>query len=330
VTDEGAVIAGSEIIAGPQSEAAAQRPGPTREDRAGKAFLTIGVFVAAVLLIVGTNAAGFTALQRTVSLVPAAFEAVAPFVMLYGVAGRRPWALAALTPVLWILIVEGIVSSIVALGHSNLQIPIGTLLGIWVLRAPPEHRSTGAAPARFSIASLVIVVLFLAGPIGPVAGNAFLRAGGFLNRPADLETSLTIDCGPGAGSPPETISLTYHWSWRRTEPFATGSDRVSIRWLDEADSGVIGYELDQPDLSGSGAYEANVDDPQTTIVFGTDLAKSQAQPQDIRLVFRRVIPDQPGSGGFEVRSRYLHGPDSVASTFSSGLWDVKDQQTCTW
>lgn len=330
MTDEGAPIAGTEVVAGPEADDPPPRSGPTREDRACKAFLTIGVFVAAVLLVVGTKAAGFTALQRTVILIPAAFEAVMPFVMLYGVAGRRPWALAALTPVLVILIVEGVVSSIVALGHSSIQVPIGTLLGIWVLNAPPEHRRTGADPSRFSISALVVVVLFLAGPLGPLAGNAVLGAGGLLNRPADLETTLTLDCGPRTGAPPETISMTYHWSWLRTEPFATGTDQVSIRWLDDADGGVIGWELDQPDLSGAGAYEANVDDPETTIVFGTELATGQAQPQDIRLVFRRVIPDQPESGGFEIRSRYLHGPDSVESTFSSGLWDVKDQEACTW
>lgn len=307
------------------------RPGPSREDRAAKAFLTLGLFTVLVLVVVGPAATGFTPLERTVGVAPAILSSIALFVALFGVATRRTWAITALSPILWVLIVEGIATSIRALTHGSLQVPIGTILAWWVFRAPREPVAQSAGEPRLSLGSLALIGLFLVGAIGPFVGSAFLQAGGFVNRQSDLDATLSLDCGTETGTPPTTITVHYHWSWFRTEAFASGTDQIVIQWLDQADGGVTGYQLARTELAAPGVIEANREiGPPPVIVFGADLASTQAQPNEVALVLQRTIPDQSTSGGVEVLVRYMHGPVAVEDRFSSGLWATKSDESCAW
>jgi hypothetical protein len=307
------------------------RHGPTREDRAAKGFLTLALFSVLVLIVAGSDATGFTPLERATGLAPAIVSIVALVVALYGVAARRSWALAIVDPILWILVVEGIAISIRALAHSSLQIPIGTVLALWVLRAPREPVALQSGQPRASIASFALVGLFLVGAIGPFVGSAFLQAGGFLNRQGDLDATLSLDCGTQEGAPPATIRVRYAWSWLRREAFASGTDQIVIEWVDQADGGVTGYTLAGTQLPARGVIEANreIGSPPA-IVFGGDLAANQTQSNEVGLVLQRTISDGQTSGRVEVLVRYMHGPVSVDDRFSSGIWATKSDQSCSW
>ena len=314
------------------------RHGPSREDRAAKVFLTFGIFSVLVLVFVGSSAVGFTPLERATGFAPAIVSVVALALALYGVAARRPWALAVLGPILWILIVEGIAASIRAFAHGSLQIPIGSVLAWWALRAPrePAPQPAGEPAARPSgeprpsVGSFVLVGLFLVGAIGPFVGPGFLEAGGFLNQQADLYATLSLDCGTETGTPPTTVTIRYDWSWLRTEAFASGTDQIVIQWLDEADGGVTGYLLAGTQLA-PGVIEANREiGSEPAIVLGVDLAESRRHPTVVELELQRTIPDRPPRGRVEILVRYVHGPVSVDDPQSSGRWDVRDQVECAW
>jgi hypothetical protein len=172
----------------------------------------------------------------------------------------------------------------------------------------------------------VLVGLFLVGAIGPFVGPGFLD----FSRQADLDVTLSLDCGTQTGTPPTTVTIRYDWSWHRTEAFASGSDQIVMQWLDEADGGVTGYTLAGTQLA-PGVIEANREiGSEPAIVLGVDLAESQRHPMAAGLELQRTIPDRPAHGRVEVLVRYVHGPVSVEDPQSSGRWDLSDQAECVW
>jgi hypothetical protein len=314
-----------------QADAILQPPvtrlGPSREDRAARAYLLLGLFVAAIFAFVTIGASGFTPLERSVRLAPAVVSVITPFVAYYGLAWRRPWAVAAVDIILVITIVEGLADALVAATHSTLLLPLGTIAGVWAFRAP---HAPWAATARLSAMSAALIGLFLVGALGSVAGGTLLTPGGpLLVGEADLAADMDVDCGPTVGVPPETITLRYRWSWGRMEGFAAGEDRINITWVDEADGGVTGYQLDETQLpSGVIEWDRQIDPP--LIIFATELADAQVAAVEVRLVIRRVIPDRPQHGLVQFEAHYFHNPNNYFGPGSASGFDVGREAACVW
>lgn len=178
------------------------RPRPTREDRGVRAFTAFGIFTTVVVAVVGMGGA-FPAGPIGGSLFGLALvECALPFVMAYGLGDRRAWAEIALVPVLWILVVQGIVHSLVALTQSTFSIPIDTILAAWVLSAAPEaeaYPTRAAAPARpvsagSSIGAAILVALFFLSALGTYFVSAAVTNGGpFVAAASDRDPELDVD-----------------------------------------------------------------------------------------------------------------------------------------
>jgi hypothetical protein len=142
-------------------EAVAPVPGgpPTREYRA---MVTFGVAATFILVILVVFSGYMGRLPPVASLFLGALFALAvDAIEAYGLYQRRPWARFAMTPMLWIVLVFGLLSSLVALGRSTIEIPIGSILAIWALNARPA-KALGRVPASSTEGTLLLIVAFVA------------------------------------------------------------------------------------------------------------------------------------------------------------------------
>jgi uncharacterized membrane protein YagU involved in acid resistance len=89
----------------------------------------------------------------------------------YGLSQRRDWARFAMLPLLWIVLVSGLLSSIVALAQSRVDIPLGSLLAIWALVARPSAL-LGPVPTSSNEGSALAVAAFV-GALVPFLGPSF-------------------------------------------------------------------------------------------------------------------------------------------------------------
>lgn len=142
--------------------------GPSREYRARIAFTIGGLFGLVVSLLLFGNVLSILSSIPGLLLFVSAFLSV--FAMLaeaYGLGARRDWAVAVATPMLVILVIEGVIETLAALTHSTLHIPIGAILGVWALLAPlrtPIDPAVGSRPwgttGTLVLGALVFTALF--------------------------------------------------------------------------------------------------------------------------------------------------------------------------
>ncbi|HTK44702.1 MAG TPA: hypothetical protein VL749_05080 [Patescibacteria group bacterium] len=135
-------------------------PGPpTREYRATVTFVVAAGFIVFILAVFSGYMSRLPPATSVVlgSLVVVAVDATEA----YGLYLRRPWARFAMTPMLWIVLVLGLLSSLVALSRSTIEIPIGSILAIWAFNARPAE-GLGRIPASSTEGTVLIVVAFAA------------------------------------------------------------------------------------------------------------------------------------------------------------------------
>jgi hypothetical protein len=132
---------------------------PTREYRAMVTFVVAAAFIVVVLAVFSGYLSG---LPPVASLfLGAVFALAVDAIEAYGLYLRRPWARFAMTPMLWIVLVFGLLSSVVALGRSTIEVPIGSILAIWALNARPA-KALGRVPASSTEGTLLLIVAFVA------------------------------------------------------------------------------------------------------------------------------------------------------------------------
>jgi hypothetical protein len=327
----------------PEPEASAPSPpvppSPSRERRAATGFGWLGVFTGVVFAVV-LGSGGRTSLDglpTIVRLIPGLAGFAALVVGWYGVSRRRPWALAALVPCLWVLITGGLLAAVVALTRSTLLVPFDAVIGFWILGASAESPASSggrSTSTRTRLAAVGLVGLFVGGAFGPYATDLLLTRGGpLLVGRSDLDDSLVIDCGPLDGAPPEVIAVTYRWTWRRTELLPGGEDMLTVTWSDLADGGVSGYELAQTQGLPAGISEANrtIGPGEEAIVLSSDFGASQRDGGEVTIILERVIPDLPPDGLVQLSTRYVHEPSDPYDPASGGAWEVeRDEGSCAW
>jgi len=132
---------------------------PTREYRAMVTFVVAAAFILVVLAVFSGY---MSRLPPVASLFLGALFALAvDAIEAYGLYLRRPWARFAMTPMLWIVLVFGLLSSLVALGRSTIEIPIGSILAIWALNARPAKELV-RIPRSSTEGTLLLIVAFVA------------------------------------------------------------------------------------------------------------------------------------------------------------------------
>lgn len=307
---------------------------PTREYRAAATFLLTGVFTLLLVLLYGQTVSSVPAIG-VVKLAGPVIGGVLEVAIALGLGLRRTWAYAAMTPALWILALSGVLTFIAALARGSLDIPIGPILAIWALRAPPSAmpRPTPDALMRRAIAPVLMAALVVVAA-WPLVVPTLTRPGGPLIVDApdlDLQLQTATPCPGGAGpahDPPDLIDVVLRWTWARSEPMPGGTDAVAFSWATGGGEESGGYFLDQPIAQQPGITEE--DRSSRLVVYRSDLAVSGFEPGSMTIRLRRPNELTAGPGLVQVAAKYAHHETGIAGVAPTGLWTRAATITCEW
>ena len=164
--------------------------------------------------------------------VGAAFLAVAYLGVAIGLDRNRSWAIAALRPLLVLVVAVGSCTLVAGLVGGRIRIPFDVAIAVWALLAPTDVkpfprlslRSIGLVAVTVPLFSLML----FAQPLGDWGGSLDVHE-------PDLQATLQVDCGTaGSGSAgsslPPTIALRYDWSWTSGTVLPSGTDIIVIGW----------------------------------------------------------------------------------------------------
>ena len=294
----------------------------------------------ALKLLAGINVAGvllamFSPLRPVSTLLTVTFSAAAAVVaVLYVVEARaidrrRPWAVAAVRPLLILLGASGVSAVVIALSGGTMRVPFDGLLAGWAwLGAPDPTLVAGRvrrAAALVGAAGALLAAMVLATPL-------FGWGGLFDVHQPDLQASVHVECGAPAAGLPRTLTVSYDWSWTSTSLLPNATDVVVLGWTGADPQGRPLYLIDKIPVSAAGIYSGLTGYPSI------DLAKRVGAESEGS--FRWAI--ELGERGFEPGSIRLHltrprevppGPYSVtfaASYVHLGLWRATTRVTCSW
>jgi len=288
-------------------------------------FILAGI---SVLVIFGMLGSGESEpVERYVRAVGIGLFALALVVEALGLAANRPWAVAARTPMLGLLLISAGASFVHDLGAGHTTIPLAPFLVVWALRGHETESSVSRGVSRASTAGAAAVVAFAAlALIWDQPAAVLLRPGGLLvSAPSDLVQSLVLDCD-GRNEAGPTATVGYGWSWTRAEPFMGASDRIVIAWTE-----VVNGEPEMPALlnvqwAADGLYASNVDfNPAGEIAaYGVDLREQQFAPGQLTLVLQRQSEVPAGARHLEVRAFYTRAPTNFNGYDRNGWWSTPD------
>jgi hypothetical protein len=292
------------------------------EGRASLALkILAGLDIAAIALALLPSAAPAASLSTAAWLLAVGGVTVMYVLEARGIDHRRPWALAAMRPLLVVLAVAGTYATVDGFMHGQLRPPFEL--------SRPEVRPLPRPDPR--AAAVIVVAVASAATIS--FGPLMFGWGGVLDvHEPDLRASLTVDCGtPGAG-PPATVNVTYDWSWARWSPFPSGLDVVVIAWAGKASDGRVLYLLgDAPD-PGAGIHDGLQRAPSDVLAekvedasegswhWGVQLAEQQLRPSRIEVPLELARANPPGPSPLIITASYVH----------AGLWRSAANRTCTW
>lgn len=300
--------------------------GPTREYRASAAFLLGAAFMLVILLLVIGSASGGSPAGWVVPLVGPIVLMLILFVTAVGLAQQATWAAVVMTPLLYLLVVSGAISFVLAFTRSTFEIPLGLILAIWALRAPPS--TTGLRMGRGATA---VIAMALAAALWALPADLLLRPGGpLIVDETALQPSLFVTCTPPHGAEPTRIHVRYDWQWLRSETWTGGQDAVMVEVFHEGtEGGLIGLALGETDPLAPGIWQEDVSIlPPLGVTFGVDLATTGFGPQSVG--FGLIGPGTLGSGVVNVEATYRHGAASAGSAAGSARWSVPTSMDCEW
>jgi hypothetical protein len=314
----------------PAIETEGPRPG-SLEDRASLAFkvlAVVGVFGVVLAMFPGTVP---VSILRSLMINGAAAALAAVYVAeASGLDRSRPWAVAAVRPLLVVLAASGLYSALVAFGEGRIRVPLDVGLAIWAWLGPPDATPIARQERRsVSFVGAAIVLTTLVS-----FGQQLFGWGGLLDvHERDLRASVTADCGaPGAG-PPQTITLAYDWAWGSGSPLPSGTDIVVIGWTGADAEGHPLYVIDEIPESGPGIRPAFGGYPSTSMAgqveeeseasfrWGIDLGRQGLEPGHIALQLTRPREVPPGPNPLTITATYIH----------LGLWRHDAPRViCSW
>lgn len=243
---------------------------------------------------------------------------------------RRPWAVAAVRPLLIVVAVAGAWSLIATLAEGKIKVPFDVVLAGWALLGPANERPI-PRPARRS-AAVVGGTIALATAV--VFAPQVFDWGGILDvHEPDLQATLRVDCGPAADGPPASLTFTYDWSWSRSTPLPNGNDIVVVGWTGADAQGRPLYVIDDIPDTGPGVYSGRSGYPSLEMAnevaaeshgsfrWLVALGQQQLRPGHVELVMQRPREVPSGSVTLKVTMTYVH----------LGLWrHDAPSVTCSW
>jgi hypothetical protein len=301
------------------------------ERRASLVFKLLAAFVAFVLIVTGANTpdSDFPLLRWATIGYALAIIAV-DLIEAIGLDRGLRWAVAAMRPMLWVQLVAGIIGTIDRLTHGTVPIPFDLILLVWALRGTASVRPAPSVNIRAAALIVTSAIVALNGAwLEPIFG-----AGGLLGAAQhDLQAEITVQCGPAGTGSPETVLVTYRWSWARSGPPTGGSDVVVIAWDGSDEAGGQLYILGDTPATAEGIQAGTVTGVATTDAdffaqshggsweWGIDLGLQRYAPGEITVVLHRAA-DHPSTGTqLTVEGVYAH----------SGAWRSHPSLTsCEW
>jgi hypothetical protein len=308
---------------------------PSREYRATAAFLVTGVFTLVVVLLYRNTISSVPTIG-VVTLAGPVIGAVVELVIAFGLAWRVHWASAAMSPALWIVALGGLLTFLVSLAAGSLDIPIGAILAIWALRAPPRGMPE-LAPAPGKSAERVLAPILVAALVlvaaWPLIVPSLTQPGGPLIVAAtdlDLELAATPCVGEAgvADDPPEAIDVVVRWTWARAEPMRAGTDAVVLSWATMGREDLSGYFLDEPIQQQPGITEE--DRSGLFAVYRNDLGASGFEPGSVTIRLHRPNELASGPGLVQVVATYAHHYMGLVRTTPQGMWTRHEVVNCEW
>ena len=308
---------------------------PSREYRATAALLVTGVFTLLLILLYARTISSVPAIG-VITLAGPVIGSVVEIVIAGGLAWRLRWAHAAMTPVLWVLFLGGVLTFLVSLVRGSLDIPIGAILAIWALRAPPRGTPDPAAgqPLGGVLAAILVAALVVVAAWPVIVPTAIQPGGPLIAAAEDLHLELqTATACPGAAGPahdpPEAIDVVLRWTWARAEPIRAGTDAVVLSWATMGgEEETAGYYLDEPIQQPPGITEE--DRSGVFAVYRSDLGTSGFEPGSVTIRLRRPNGLGSGPGLVQVAATYAHHYTGVVGAKVSGVWTHAEVMSCEW
>lgn len=242
---------------------------------------------------------------------------------------RRPWAVAAVRPVLALLIAGSVGALLMGAAAGMTRVPFEAVLAIWALLATRDP-TLADRPGRSSALAVAGAAVLLVAIVGrqPLFGW-----GGALDASAsDLQPAIHADCGAPDAGPPAAVTVTYDWSWARTAPLPSGLDIVVIGWNGLDAEGRQLYYYDAAPAA-PGIYPGRRDYPSDDMAsevaasspasfsWGVELGEQGMRPGHVELHLVRARPPTPGVRPLVITASYVH----------LGLWHSSPVTvTCSW
>jgi hypothetical protein len=319
----------SRRVAMPSAPEGAPNPG-TLEARASlwlKLVAVLDVFALALATVGGRLEAALQTFSWGVATAGIVLICIA---VALGLDRGRPWASAAVRPLLALLALLGLGAMVVAINEGSFRVPFEIIPAIWAGLSPPDRSPTPRQDAR-SLA-LVAGTVGLAGVV--LFGRQVFDWGGVLDvRPAALQASLAVDCGSAGGRLPPTVTVTYDWKWSATDIWPSGLDMVVVGWSGSDELGRPLYLYHQTPGPADGIYPGRAGDPSIDLAkkvaaesgisyrWGIDLGEQHMAAGHIQLQLALTRESPPSPQPLTVKATYVH----------VGQWRSDTAPiTCTW
>lgn len=307
--------------------------GPSREYRASVTFtIASGAILIGLLLVSGAVLQTAPPIRGVLAIAGVLLGLVVMFGTVYGLAHGRGWAVGVATPMLLLLLVAGVIETVVALTRSSINIPIGSLLALWALRAPIRTRAgqSGGSPAWGPAGALAFGGMLVSMGF-PIVSPLLLQDGGpFIVAAGSFQPSLKLTCPGTPAAAPTTATVTYDWRWSRAEPWAAGIDTITLAVYVDRTEESAGYTIDSTTRGSTGTWQSDlmIFDPQG-VVFGVDLAQAGFAPGSVGFGLESSGEGASAHGSIDIQATYRHAPADTRGQ-SPAIWQVVTQARCEW
>jgi hypothetical protein len=244
----------------------------------------------------------------------------------------RPWAIAAVRPILLIIGLAGAWVFVAAVLDGRVRVPLDVGVAVWALLGGPyvtPRPSFGAKSLAASGAALGLSALML-------FSQPLFDWGGTLDvKPAHLRTSMSVDCGTAApdGTVPAVIRITYEWSWSASSPLPDGLDAFVVGWTGDDAEGRPLYLLGVTPDTEPGVYSGRRGHPSRDMTdaaakesrgwwhWGIELDERGYAPGRVVVELHRAQDTTPDPEPLLIKASYIH-----LGVFRQDVAPV----TCTW
>lgn len=164
---------------------------------------------------------------------------------------RASWARPAALAMLWVLVVSGVIDTVVKLAAGTLNVPLGTIGAVMVLRTlPPGGIIITRSDQR--VIATVLGIALIASVGAPLVVQSLLQSGSNLlsGDPERLQVTANITCPELSDPSSERLTIVADWRWGGDLAFAQGIDGLAIGWTgQDADGAPVEVAMIDADAS---------------------------------------------------------------------------------